>query len=80
MGFLLVVRGRFVNHSGRNYLHPSAALRRGQVTLRGTILCCSMYPGFPFLRRARLAFTPILVGETGRPSLLLRIDKPQNYS
>src|SRR5882762_7218738 len=32
MEFLLYVRGRFVNHSGRNSLHPNAALRRGQVT------------------------------------------------
>jgi len=32
MGFLLLLRGRFVSHSRRNSLHPNAALRRGQVT------------------------------------------------
>jgi IS1 family transposase len=31
MGFLLVVRSRFEACSGRNSLHPSAAVRRGQV-------------------------------------------------
>jgi len=31
MGFLLFVRGRFVNHLGRNSLHPNPAFRRGQV-------------------------------------------------
>ena len=30
-GYLLFVRGRFAIHSGRNSLHPNAALRRGQV-------------------------------------------------